>query len=83
MEDVIGAMSEYQTQLSHLMLFAQSIGIGFLIGLETGAPQQGHRWRTHVRLPAVTSCPLHWWYCPIESVPVNEWLSHSHQGDEL
>ena len=27
-------MSEYQTQLAHLMLFAQSIGIGFLIGLE-------------------------------------------------
>ena len=27
-------MNEYQTQLSHLMLFAQSIGIGFLIGLE-------------------------------------------------
>jgi len=28
------SMSEYQTQLAHLMLFAQSIGIGFLIGLE-------------------------------------------------
>jgi uncharacterized membrane protein (DUF4010 family) len=27
-------MNDYQTQLSHLMLFAQSIGIGFLIGLE-------------------------------------------------
>lgn len=27
-------MNEYQTQLAHLMLFAQSIGIGFLIGLE-------------------------------------------------
>ncbi|WP_323844272.1 MgtC/SapB family protein [Microbulbifer magnicolonia] len=27
-------MTEYQTELSHLMLFAQSIGIGFLIGLE-------------------------------------------------